>query len=250
MKNILITICGRAGSKGVKNKNIRDFLGAPLVAYTIEFAKKVKSSFKEKYNFDISINSDSNELINIAIKYGIKDIIIRSKEHTGDLAPKVPVIIDTTNKMEKKKGIKYELVIDLDITSPIRELNDIKNGLTVMSKENDDCVFSVVEARRNPWFNMVFKDVDGNIKKIFSSEFSARQQAPKVFDMNASIYIYNRRALGTIIKTSPLDGKIGIFEMEDYGILDIDSERDFELMEVIFKHIAEKGKFKWLEKYL
>ena len=117
-----------------------------------------------------------------------------------------------------------------------------------MSKENDDCVFGC-RSKKKSWFNMVFKDVDGNIK-IFSSEFSARQQAPKVFDMNASIYIYNRRALGTIIKTSPLDGKIGIFEMEDYGILDIDSERDFELMEVIFKHIAEKGKFKWLEKYL
>ena len=73
--------------QGVKNKNIRIF-GSSISCLHNRIRKKVKSSYKEKYNFDIAINSDSNELINIAIKYGIKDIIIRSKEHAGDLAPK------------------------------------------------------------------------------------------------------------------------------------------------------------------
>ena len=247
MKRILFTICGRAGSKGVKNKNIRPFLGRPLVLYTLEYAKYVENHFRNKYLIDIAVNSDSPELLHLAKNNGINNIVVRAKELSEDNVPKVPVIIDTTVKTEKQNNYKFDYVIDLDITSPIRYLSDLMNGLDKMFSENYDCVFSVVEARRNPWFNMVYEDNNGNIKKVLDSEYTARQQAPKIYDMNASIYIYKRNSFFDIIQGSPFDGKTGIFQMEDYGILDIDSEKDFELMEVIFKHIIKKRKPEWID---
>lgn len=234
MNNILITICGRAGSKGVKNKNIRDFLGKPLVLYTIKHAKKFKAECNN-YKIDIAVNSDSEELLKIAEKE-VCYIVHRKNEDATDIAAKIPVIIDTTKEMEKKLNKKYEYVIDLDITSPLRKEQDIFNGLNLMRKKTYDCVFSVVLARRNPYFNMV-EEKNGVIKKIIEANYLSRQQAPKVYDMNASIYIYRRSAFSKIIKDTPFDGKIGIFEMRDYGVIDIDSERDFELMKIIYEKV-------------
>jgi len=231
MKAILITICGRAGSKGVKNKNIRDFLGQPLVQYTIDQAKAFKKTCLE-YEIDIAVNSDSEELHNIAERNGCT-IVNRKEENATDSAAKVPVIIDTVQKMEQKTGNKYLYVLDLDITSPLRTLKDIQNGLKKIETEQYDCVFSVVPARRNPYFNMI-EEKNGKAKKVIEADFVSRQQAPEVYDMNASIYFYKRDALGNKIRTMPFDGNFSFFVMKDYGVIDIDSEEDFELMEVIY----------------
>lgn len=231
MKAILITICGRAGSKGVKNKNIRAFLGQPLVQYTIDQAKAFKKSC-QSYDIDIAINSDSEELLAIGEKNGC-NIVNRKEENATDSAAKVPVIIDTVNKMEQKTGKTYVYVLDLDITSPLRTTEDIQRGLEKIETEQCDCVFSVVPARRNPYFNMI-EEKDGKARKVIETEFVSRQQAPKVYDMNASIYFYKRDALGKTIRTMPFDGEFSFFVMKDYGIIDIDSEEDFELMKAIY----------------
>jgi CMP-N,N'-diacetyllegionaminic acid synthase len=236
MKNILITVCGRAGSKGVKNKNIRNFLGKPLLFYTLDIAKEFKNIKKDEYEIDIAVNSDSEELLDLAANHSKIYTVKRIEEHAGDNAAKVPVIIYTTEKIEEDLDKRYDYVIDLDITSPMRTINDIENGLNEMENGNYDCVFSVVEARRNPYFNMV-KEENGKIRKVIESNFTARQQAPKVYDMNASIYVYNRKSFKNNIINSPLEGISGIFEMKDYGVLDIDSEQDFQLMEIIYKNL-------------
>jgi len=239
MKAILITICGRAGSKGVKNKNIRDFLGHPLVQYTIDQAKVFKKNC-EKYEIDIAVNSDSEKLLNIAKQNGCT-IVNRKEENATDSAAKVPVIIDTVQKMEQQTGKRYLYVLDLDITSPLRTLKDIQNGLKKIETEQYDCVFSVVPARRNPYFNMI-EEKNGKAKKVIESDFVSRQQAPPVYDMNASIYFYRRDALGSRIKTMPFDGEFSFFVMRDYGVIDIDSERDFDLMAIIYENFFQKSK--------
>ncbi|MEL7657440.1 MAG: acylneuraminate cytidylyltransferase family protein, partial [Bacillota bacterium] len=101
-------------------------------------------------------------------------------------------------------------IIDLDITSPLRKVADIESALNKIIKNIDnDVVFSVVPSRRNPYFNMV-ENRNGKIQKIINSNFVTRQQAPKVYDMNASIYCYRRNSLLNILDQSPLDG---IFDM-------------------------------------
>jgi len=99
-----------------------------------------------------------------------------------------------------------------------------------------DLVFSVCEARRNPWFNMV-KTVDDHVEQVCKSEFTGRQQAPDVYDVNASIYVFKRDFLATNTDGMLWRGKIGISVMMDTGIIDIDSEHDYLLMEAIAQHL-------------
>jgi CMP-N,N'-diacetyllegionaminic acid synthase len=235
--NILITVCGRAGSKGVKNKNLRDFLGKPLVYYTFQAAKlfKVKNN---KYTIDICINSDSDKLLELGNQFGNIETIKRPYDLATDESAKIPSIRYSLVKMEEKKKKEYDFIIDLDITSPFRKLEDIENALNKsMANENIDVVFSVVESRRNPYFNMVEKK-DGKIMKVKESDYIRRQDAPKVYDMNASIYCYKRESLLNKIKESPFEGANDIIIMQDTAVLDIDSEEDFELMEVLGKYYS------------
>ena len=237
--NILITICGRAGSKGVKNKNIRDFLGTPLINHTIASSLLFRERNPE-YSVDICVNSDSDELLEIATKNETVTAIKRPTELAQDDSPKIPVMQYSLKYMENLMGIKYNYVIDLDITSPLRKVEDIKNALLKCKAEAEtDVVFSVVPARRNPYFNMI-EIADGKVKKVKESHFVARQQAPEVYDMNASIYCFKRESLYNIFKTSPFDGTASFVLMKDTGILDIDSEEDFELMELIAPYFMGK----------
>lgn len=239
--NILITICGRAGSKGVKNKNIREFYGSELIKYTIAAAYL----FKERntgYDVDICVNSDSQNLLNIVRKYDL-ECIQRPVELAQDSSPKVPVIKFSLQYMEEKRSKKYEYIIDLDITSPFRRLEDIENALNkAIKNEVCDVAFSVVPSRRNPYFNMVEED-NGNLRKVISSDYTTRQQAPKVYDMNASIYCYKRNSLLNILDSSPFDGVFDIIVMKDTAVLDIDSEEDFDLMEILAAYFF-KNEFK------
>jgi len=233
--NILITVCGRAGSKGVKNKNLRDFLGQPLVYYTFQAAKLFKEKNSE-YNIDICINSDSDKLLELGNQFGNIETIKRPYELATDESAKIPSIRYSLVEMEERKNRKYDFIIDLDITSPFRKLEDIEDALNKSIENKDvDVVFSVVESRRNPYFNMV-EIKDGKIKKIKNSDYIRRQDAPKVYDMNASIYCYKRDSLLNKIKESLFEGTNDIIIMQDTSVLDIDSEEDFNLMEILGKY--------------
>ncbi len=228
---ILFTICGRAGSKGIKNKNIRDFLGHKLPLYTlsaIDLYMKKHSSI----DCDIVANSDSKELLDILCGNGRRKVyaIERTADLSGDRVAKIDVIRDCLTRMEGLIQKNYTMVVDLDITSPLRTVQDLENLIDKQATTNCDVAFSVVEARRNPYFNMV-KKAEHGYAKVIQSNFVARQQAPEIFDMNASMYAYKPDFLRTSKALS--DGYCEAIQMYDTGILDLDREDDFELMEVI-----------------
>lgn len=236
--NILITICGRAGSKGLRNKNFKDFLGYPLLFYTLAAA----ALFKERHpndQVDIGVNSDSEELLSLARKWADVTAIPRPAELAQDQSPKIPVIRHSLSTMETVKKCRYDYIIDLDITSPCRRVADIENAYQKISQSTkSDIVFSAVNARRNPYFNMV-ELRDGRIQRVKSSDFVARQQAPAVYDVNASIYCYKRDSLLKTIKESLFDGVCDVILMKDTAVIDIDSEEDFELLQILGKHFFE-----------
>lgn len=237
--NILVTICGRAGSKGVKGKNVRPLCGIPLVYYTLSAALHFKE-LHPQHNVDLCVDSDSDELLRIAESTGLAKPVRRPAELAGDSSPKLAAIIHAVSDMERQTGAGYDFVIDLDITSPLREARDIAGALEKLADHAEaDVVFSVVPARRNPYFNMV-EAGKGRPRKVIDSEYVTRQQAPEIYDMNASIYCYRRDALGTRIVKSPFDGRFDITLMRDTAVLDIDSEEDFELMEVLASHFFER----------
>lgn len=238
--NILFTICGRAGSKGFKNKNLKLLKGKPLVYYTLSVIRLYQKKHIED-QVTVALNTDSEELIQIVNQQDIvKNVCIveREADLAGDTAPKVKVIQSTYEQCKNKH--KYDVIVDLDITSPMRRLQDVENAIKKLRMDSQcDVVFSVVPSRRSPYFNMV--EYKGNYyKKICQSNYTARQQAPNTYEMNASIYAYNPQFLNQKIDKTLLEYNCNIVEMPDYLVLDIDSEEDFKLMEILFDIFSSK----------
>ena len=119
----------------------------------------------------------------------------------------------------------------------LRTAADIENAFAKAQEREDlQIIFSVCEARRNPWFNM-FKIVGDHAEMVIESQFTGRQQAPEVYDVNASIYVIRRAFL--VDNPDPIlwHSKFGVSVMMDTGIIDIDSEHDYLLMEAIAQHL-------------
>jgi CMP-N,N'-diacetyllegionaminic acid synthase len=233
---LLFTICGRAGSKGIKNKNIKNFLDKPLALYSLSVIDLyLKNS---EYSADIVINTDSEDLINIFENNQLRnvDIIVRTPELSGDNIAKIDVIKNCLTEMEKRYDNRYDLIIDLDITSPLRTVNDLDLMIEKKLNTDYDLIFSVTDSRRNPYFNMV-KETEHGYDRVIKSNFNTRQEAPLIYDMNASIYVYSREFLQRNVGL--FDGKCGIHKMFDTGVLDLDHENDMLLMEVIAKYLFD-----------
>lgn len=238
MENLLITICGRAGSKGFKNKNLKTFCEKPLVYYTLSAAELFIKA-KPTVSVDICLNTDSEALAQlVAKKYPEVVYLPRGQALAGDTVPKMAVFQDSLVRMEQKTGKTYDYVMDLDITSPLRTGQDIVNAYEQKASRPDlDLVFSVTESRRNPCFNMA-RDCGDHVEKgVDTATYTARQQAPVFYDVNASIYVFARSFLANNTTGILWEGKIGASKMLDTAILDIDSEEDFLLMEVIAAHL-------------
>ena len=237
--NILFTLCGRAGSKGVKGKNAREFCGKPLVWYSMAAIALYKERYAGDDTISVVLNTDSEPLIDLvqqvpALEVGI---LRRDESLAGDKVAKVAVIEDCLNRAEQMYGMKYDIVVDLDITSPLRTAEDVHKAVVRKSQRPEvDVVYSVTHARRNPFFNMA-KEENGFFGKAIPSNFTTRQEAPVFYDMNASIYAYSPEALRNKEHVTFFNSNCDAVVMFDTGILDIDSEEDYDLMQVIAKFL-------------
>jgi CMP-N,N'-diacetyllegionaminic acid synthase len=131
----------------------------------------------------------------------------------------------------------FDALLDLDATSPIRTVEDIENIVRLFNEKKPDCVFSVVLARKNPYFNMVEVGEDGlaTLCKRPLHQIRTRQTAPKVYEMNASLYIYDRDFLSGRGNAMPYSKRAMIYEMAESSAIDIDSEMDFRFIEFLLK---------------
>ena len=232
---ILFTICGRAGSKGIKNKNFKDFLGYPLVFYTVSVIDLFMKQ-NAHIDCDIVVNTDSKDLMNLIRKNSKlqTDFIDRDPTLGQDYTPKIVAIQNSLEIMQERTKQNYDMVVDLDITSPLRTVNDLQSLIEKKVECAADVVFSVTDSRRNPYFNMVKPSPEGYVRVIESS-FNARQEAPEIFDMNASLYAYSPSFLES--GKGIFEGRCDVIRMMDTAVLDIDNENDFELMEVIAEYL-------------
>lgn len=237
---ILFTICGRAGSKGIKNKNLKEFLGYPLAFYTVSAIDLFIKNNKQ-YECDIVLNTDSSDLIDLfrnELRIQI-EVVERKPELGEDNTPKVDVIQNSYTVLKERMKKDYDMVVDLDITSPLRTLNDLETLVEKKLNSDADVVFSVTDSRRNPYFNMVMK-TDKGYERVVQSNFNARQEAPEIFDMNASMYAYSPEFLTS--GKGIFDGKCDVIKMMDTAVLDIDHEIDYEFMTVIAEYLFKNNK--------
>lgn len=222
---ILCTICARGGSKGVKNKNIKPIHAKPLIAYTIEQAKASKM-FEH-----IVISTDSDAIAKAAQEYGAEVFFKRDAAMASDSAGKLEVIRDAFIKSEEHYNTRFDYLIDLDATSPLRDVEDIINSFQQFLDNKNDNLITAMPSRRSPYFNLIEVDAKGKISvsKKLDTTILRRQDAPKTYDMNASIYIWKRNTI--LNENSVFLENTGLYIMPEERSIDIDSELDFKFVE-------------------
>jgi CMP-N,N'-diacetyllegionaminic acid synthase len=239
--DFLAVICARAGSKGAVSKNTRDFLGYPICYYTLSALAIFLERFGGEYGgFDLAVNTDSPELLRQIDATAFSYLNVPRRESlAGDEASKLDVIRDTLEMAGRAAQKDYGVVLDMDLTSPLRRAADIKNVIdALLAGKGAEAAISVTEARRNPYFNQLARRGDGYYGTAIASDFVARQQAPEVYDANASLYAYDAEFLRGG-KTALIRARLAVSVMPDTGVLDIDSERDYELMQVLAEHFYD-----------
>lgn len=232
--NILITICARGGSKGIPGKNTKILNGLPLIAYTINIAKKFQDHFK---TVDIELSTDSEEIKRIAKEYGITTEYSRPEFLASDSAGKIDTIKDIVNYSEEHYNKQYKYILDLDVTSPLRNLDDLLSAFKLLQNDTNAInLFSVSPANRNPYFNMVEKKENGYfslIKKI-SDPLLTRQASPEVYDLNASFYFYKRSFFIENFNTPITDATL-IYNVP-HICFDLDHQIDFEFISFLIQN--------------
>jgi len=224
----LCTICARGGSKGVAGKNLRLLAGLPLLAHSIRQAR-------ESRLFDlIAVSSDSEDILRTARTYDADEVVPRPVEMATDTAPKLPAIRHCVKAVEARRGLRFDTLVDLDATAPLRSVEDIRNAVAMLERSTAANLLTGAPARRSPYFNLVELDAQGRVvlSKRPAGNVARRQDAPTCYDLNASIYVWRRSAL-----LDGPDSAIGadtiLFQMPEERSIDIDSELDFRIVEML-----------------
>lgn len=224
MKRIC-SICARGGSQGVKGKNVRLLLGKPLIVYSIEQA--LQSGLFEA----IAVSSDSEEILSIAKNAGVEYLVHRPAELAQNTSPKLPVIIHCMEEVERTTHQYYDVIVDLDATSPLREVQDIVNVVGMLEEKRVSNVITGMPARRSPYFNLVEINEKGvvQLSKTFPEAVTRRQDSPRCYDMNASIYAWTRE--GLLKNRAIFNRDTLLYVMPEERSFDLDSEVDFLIIE-------------------
>lgn len=232
MERLLVTICARGGSKGIPGKNTKLLKGKPLIQYSFEVAEKLKNYF----DVTIQLSTEDNNIIQSVEKLGYSTSYLRPKELATDNAKKLDVIRHAHQYAKTFFKTEFDYVLDLDVSSPLRNLTDILNAFKKIKKHSKALnIFSVNNANRNPYFNQVEEESNGFVKKVkHVDNITGRQSAPKVYDMNASFYIYTNNYMRGDYNRAVTDQSI-IYVM-DHICFDLDEPMDFVIMELLLEH--------------
>ncbi|WP_164126610.1 acylneuraminate cytidylyltransferase family protein [Sphingobacterium luzhongxinii] len=230
----LITICARGGSKGIPGKNIKEIAGKSLIAYSIEVAILLSKD----HDIDIYLSTDSSDIKQAVESLGVEGVntsYVRPDFLANDTAGKLDVIKEVKKYAEKQKNSKYDFLIDLDVTSPLRTIVDLHAAIDLLfGNEEAVNLFSVSPANRNPYFNMVEEQPDGFYSLCKTGQFLTRQSAPKVYDMNASFYVFKEKFFEENYKTVITDKSI-VYEVP-HLCFDLDHPIDFEIMSYLMEN--------------
>lgn len=229
-KKILAFIPARGGSKGILRKNIIDVAGKPLIAWTIESAKKSKSIDR------IIVSSEDDEILAVAKHYGA-EAIQRPRALAADNVPPEPSLTHALRELKKNKYIP-DVIIYLQTTSPLRTAGDIKNALRVFLKSEATSLISIYTNTNLD--KKVLRSFVINQKGLLRGTvndhypFMNRQSLPQVFMPNGAIYIIKTKEFlktGTLFTSKTLP-----FIMEGEKNIDLDTYEDLKIVRKILKN--------------
>lgn len=219
---ILAIIPARGGSKGVPRKNIRDLAGKPLIAWTIEEAKK------SRYIDRLILSSEDDEIIEVAKQYGCEVPFKRPLELAQDDTPGIEPVL---HAIEQCPG--YDYVVLLQPTSPLRTAEDIDGCIEKLLNSDADFCVSVTEPEKSPYW-MYTLEGERMVPLLPQEELVVRRQdLPKVYALNGAVYV----GKSSEVKKSKafLTENTVAFEMVAEHSFDIDTELDFKICEVLIK---------------
>lgn len=222
---VVCVIPARGGSKGLPGKNIKMFYGKPLIAHTIEQARQ------SKYIDRVIVSTEAEEIARISLEYGAEVPFIRPMELAGDSVATIDVLLQAINWFENKDQYLFDILTLLHVTTPLRSVEDIDNSIALLVEEKADNIFSVAEAHRNPYFNMIEINKNGYAALVKQGNFTTRQAAPLVYDMNSSIYVWWKELLKQ--KKKIFLDKTKIYVMPKERSVDIDDNIDFKIAEIM-----------------
>ena len=230
---IVCFICARGGSKGLQNKNIANLHGKPLIAWSIEQAKSIDLID------EIVVSTDCPRIADVAEEYGAKIYFMRPSSLSSDESGKWEVWQHALSEYQSITNKKVDIFLDLDCTSPLRLVSDIQEAIDLYQASDVDAVFSICEAKKNPYFNMVeYKSGYLELSKTLENKIVRRQDAPMVYEHAASIYLLSPSFLEK--GSGLLSGKAIGFEMPNERCIDIDSSFDYELVDLLMSSNMEK----------
>ncbi len=233
--NILCVISARGGSKGVPCKNIRPILGRPLIVWAIEKALSVTGIRR------VIVSTDSEDIARVARAVGAEVPFMRPAFLASSDAGKFQVWQHALKACEQQENVMYDLYLDIDCTNPLLEVADIEGTLQKfrqlqLDNARPDAVFTISEARCNPYFNLVEQDSDGVLrvsKHLDTGTVLARQRAPAVYEHVAGAYILATQYLRSA--SHLLDGRAFGYQVPPDRALDIDTELDFAIAEFLLR---------------
>lgn len=223
----------RAGSKGVAGKNMRLLHGKPLMEWSLD------QLLGHALIDHVVVSTDWPEARDFALEKGCVDIGLRPAALATDEASKWDVWVHALAEAEAKLGA-CSCFVDLDVTSPLRAMDDITGAIDLFERAAPDMVVAVAQSDLNPYFNLLETDEDGRlfVSKDRPENVVSRQAAPKVFRHGTGTYVlapdYLRRA------SFLFDGHAIPYEVDGARAFDIDSELDFQFVEFLMSRRDHK----------
>lgn len=224
-KSILAIIPARGGSKGIPKKNIISLAGKPLIAWTIEEAKK------SKYIDRLILSSDDTEIMDVARKWGCEVPFRRPASLAKDSSPSIDAILHAIRKLKES----YDYMILLQTTSPMRSCKDIDGAIEKCISSGADSCVSVLKPKKSPFWSYR-TDSKGRMVPLIRIELiKRRQDLPQTYCLNGAIYV---EKIKWMLKSGTLIGKNTIpFVMDDKSSFDIDNSFERDIAEFIIKKI-------------
>jgi len=219
-KTVLAIIPARGGSKGVPRKNIRELAGKPLIAWSIEAAKK------SQYIDRIVVSTDDQEIAEVATQWGGEVPFLRPSELAQDSTPGIAPVLHMLSNLEPS----YDLVVLLQPTSPLRTVEDIDGTIALMLNRNAKACVSVVEPDKSPYW-MYTIEKNGYLHPALEGDYSRRQELPAVYALNGAVYAADVSWLYD--KKTFLDEQTLAYIMPKERSADIDTELDFKITELL-----------------
>lgn len=231
---ILGVITARGGSRGIPRKNIKLLAGKPLIYYTIKAAQK------SKLLDYFLVSTDDKEIADVAQRYGAEVPFLRPPELAQDKTKTLPVLLHALDWAEKNKDCRFDYILTLQPTSPLRTSQDIDRSIELAREHpNADSITSVYDLGFPP--QKLKKIVRDGLHDYHEKEITGtrrQEYSTQVYKRNGAIYLTKRDTL--LVENSILGSKIIPYIMPTERSVDIDTIFDFELAEFLKKKQASK----------